>query len=82
MDLYDQSCQMGAIRILHSPHENGIKCYHNTSGQFNLFLFTNVETLLGLNAMMPLLEVVHSLIKFAQLRDVFVCDFISIVKIC
>jgi hypothetical protein len=44
----------------------------------NLYLLTNVETLLGFNAMMPLLEA----IKFAQLRDVFVCDFITIVKIC
>jgi hypothetical protein len=40
-----------------------------------------VETLLGLNAVMPLLKAVHSLIKFAQLKDVFVCDFIAVVKI-
>jgi hypothetical protein len=37
--------------------------------------------LLGLNVVMPLLEVIHFLIKFAQLRDVFVCDFIAVVKI-
>ncbi len=41
-----------------------------------------IETLLGLNAIMPLLEVVHSLIKFVQLHDVFVCDFIVVNKIC
>jgi hypothetical protein len=29
-----------------------------------------------LNAIIPLLEAVHSLIKISQLRDVFVCDFI------
>jgi hypothetical protein len=52
------------------------------STQSNLFLFTNVETLLGLNTMMPLLEAIHSLIKFAQLKDVFVYDFITIMKIC
>jgi hypothetical protein len=34
-------------------------------------LLTNVETLLGLNAMMPLLHVIHSLIKFAQLNFIF-----------
>jgi hypothetical protein len=38
--------------------------------QSNIFLFNDVETLLGLNAMMPLLEALHSLIKFTQLRDV------------
>ncbi len=41
-----------------------------------------VETLLGLNAIMSFLEVVHSLIKFVQLHDVFVCDFIVVNKIC
>jgi len=49
---------------------------HSTKS--NLYLLTNVETLLNFNTMMPLLEV----IKFAQLRDVFVSDFIILVKIC
>jgi hypothetical protein len=36
----------------------------------NLSLFIDVETLLlSLNAMMVLLEAVHSLIKFTQLKD-------------
>lgn len=53
------------------------------STKFNLSLFIDVETLLlSLNAMMVLLEAIHSLIKFTQLKDVFVCDFITIVKIC
>jgi hypothetical protein len=53
-----------------------------TSAKSNLCLLTNVEMLLGLNVVMPLLEAMHSLIKFAQLQDVFVCDFIAIIKIC
>jgi hypothetical protein len=53
-----------------------------TLAKSNLYLLTNVETLLGLNAIMPLFEVVHSLIKFTQLCDMFVCDFIVVVKIC
>ncbi len=48
----------------------------------NLCLMTNVKMLLGLNAIMPLLEEMHALIKISQLHDVFVCDFIAIVKIC
>ncbi len=48
----------------------------------NLFLLTNVGTLLGLNTMMLMLQVIHSLIKFAQLKNIFVCDFIVVVKIC
>jgi hypothetical protein len=53
------------------------------STKFNLSLFIDVETLLlSLNAMMVLLEAIHSLIKFTQLKDVFVCDFITTMKIC
>jgi hypothetical protein len=48
----------------------------------NLCLLTNVEMLLRFNVVMPLLEVVHFLIKFAQLRNMFVCDFITMVKTC
>jgi len=46
-----------------------------------LSLLIDVETLLGLNVVMLMLKVVHSLIKFAQLRDVLVYDFISLVKV-
>jgi hypothetical protein len=42
-----------------------------------LSLLIDVETLLGLNVVMLMLKVVHSLIKFAQLRDVLVYDFIK-----
>jgi hypothetical protein len=38
--------------------------------QSNISLYTDVKTLLRLNAMMPLLKTLHSLIKFTQLRDV------------
>ncbi len=40
------------------------------STQTNISLFIDVETLLGLNTVMPLLKTLHSLIKFAQSRDV------------
>lgn len=40
--------------------------------KFSLCLFIDVELLLGSNDIMPLLEVVHSLIKFAQLCNVCV----------
>jgi hypothetical protein len=46
------------------------------------FWLIDVETLLGLNTMMLMLTTIHSLIKFAQLRDVFVYDFLTTVKIC
>jgi hypothetical protein len=38
--------------------------------------------MLGLSCILPWLEAIHFFIKFSQLHDVFVCDFIVIVKIC
>ncbi len=52
------------------------------SAKSNFCLMTSVKMLLGLKAIMPLLEEVHSLIKFSQLHDVFICDFIATMKIC
>ncbi len=47
----------------------------------NLSLLIDVESMLGLNVMMSMLKAIHSLIKFAKLKDVFVYDFITIVMI-
>jgi len=48
----------------------------------NLCLLTNIEILLGLNAITSLLKTMQSLIKFAPLYDVFACDFLIVIKIC
>lgn len=40
-----------------------------------------MHVVLGLTCL-PLLVVVHSLIKFAQERDVYVCDYVVVVKQC
>jgi competence protein ComGF len=40
--------------------------------QSNISLLTDMEILLKLIVVMALLEAIHSLIKFAQLKDVFV----------
>jgi hypothetical protein len=42
----------------------------------------DVEVVLGLMYIMPTLEVINDLIKFAQSRDTFVCDFVGVVKMC
>ena len=48
----------------------------------NLDLLYDVGTLLALPYLTPLLELVELLIKFAQSLDVFVSDYMAIVKIC
>jgi hypothetical protein len=42
----------------------------------------DIHILLGFACIWPLLEFVHVLIKFAQSRDVFVCDLVVPIKDC
>jgi len=41
----------------------------------------DVELILGLPCILPLLECVHMLIKIAQGRNAFVCDFVETIKL-
>ncbi len=50
--------------------------------RLNLDFFWDVKTLLTLFYVLPLLEVVNFLIKFAQGRDFFILDLMAIIKIC
>jgi hypothetical protein len=47
----------------------------------NLELFCDVK-IMFLMCLMLMLEIVNSLVKFAQLHNVFVCDFVVVMKIC
>ncbi len=49
--------------------------------QVKLEFFVWCGGILGLPYMFPLFECVYALIKVAQGRDVFVCDFVEFVKI-
>jgi len=41
-----------------------------------------IEVAMGLTCIMPLLKVMHVLIKFAQSKNNFVCDFDKSMKMC
>jgi hypothetical protein len=43
----------------------------------NLNLFCDLHMLLGLSYLLPLLEVVNALIKFAQGQGIFIYDFVA-----
>ena len=47
-----------------------------------LDLLCDPTCLLGMCALLPLIECLDSLITFAQKQDVFICDFIGAVKVC
>lgn len=38
--------------------------------------------MLGMCALLPLLEAIDTLVNFAQRRDVYICDFVAAVKVC
>jgi len=42
----------------------------------------DIVTILGLSCNLPMLKFVYALMKFAQAIDVFVCDYIVVIKIC
>jgi hypothetical protein len=48
--------------------------------RFNRNLLCDLHMLLGLSCLLPLLEIVHALIKFAQGKDIFICDFVATIK--
>jgi hypothetical protein len=54
---------------------------NNTTTE-NLNLICDLELILVLHAVLPFLNSMHTLIKLAQSHNVFVCDFIDMVKVC
>jgi hypothetical protein len=48
----------------------------------NLDYLVDLEVLLSLCCIMPLLNAVHWLIKVSQTRDFFICDFLEALKLC
>jgi hypothetical protein len=48
----------------------------------NFEVFCDVNLFIYLSCLLPMLEIVHALIKFAQKKDVFVCDYVVAIKIC
>jgi hypothetical protein len=46
----------------------------------NYELLCDVETVMGLTCVLPMLEAMQSLNKLVQNKDTFICDFVSTVK--
>lgn len=50
--------------------------------QANLGFLSNIHLLLGLACVLPLTKNMQSFQKYVQRRDIFICSFIAIVKLC
>ncbi len=48
--------------------------------QDNLDFLCDLELVIGLPCILPMLEVVHTLIKYAQRWNVFICEFLDTMK--
>jgi len=47
-----------------------------------LVLLLDPFTMLGMCALLPLLEAIDTLVNYAQKRDVYICDFVAAFKVC
>jgi hypothetical protein len=45
-------------------------------------LLCDVQILLGLATVLPLLQSIHNLIKFNQLKEIFTCGYVPTPKVC
>jgi hypothetical protein len=52
---------------------------NNVVANTNYELLCDVETIMGLTCVLPMLEAMQSLNKLAQNKDTFICDFVSAV---
>ena len=75
-------CKMAQDAAVKDPHLSEKQRASRETTMHNLDLFCDVGTLFVLPCLLPLLESVNSLMKFTQARDVFICDYVAVVKIC
>jgi len=59
---------------MHSNHDK-TKFAHE-----NLKMLCDLELILALSCLMPMLEVIHTLIKYAQHQDAFIVNFVDAIN--
>jgi hypothetical protein len=69
------------ILIQHFNYWNVIRKPFNCSSKVEYWRFCDIHTLLVFFSLLSLLEVLNTLTKFAQGKDVIICDFVLDVKI-
>jgi hypothetical protein len=54
----------------------------NAATNINYELLCDVEIVMGLTFVLPMLEAMQYLSKLAQYKDTFICDFVLVVNLC
>jgi hypothetical protein len=73
----------GILFIIPTILFNGIflwRMWHFVASQFGLLI--DIHLIFGLDVVFPLMEAMQSFLKFSQRRVAFICDFITIMKVC
>jgi hypothetical protein len=82
VDLHVVAYSVGSYRILNFSDEDNDDMNTMVVAKTNMGYLSDIQMIMGLICIMPLLKVVHTLIKFVQGQNTFVCDFVTSVKIC
>jgi hypothetical protein len=73
-------------RVLPEYHALVLKMHRDvdtiTQVAHNLKLLCDLEVVLALSCIMPMLEGLNELMKFSQSQKCFVCDFVVVMKLC
>ncbi len=75
---FSEMCDGVVLTFNCKMHDDAMK---NITAIENLSLLCDLELIFGLYAILSLLDCMHILIKFAQSCNLFVCDFIDVMKI-
>jgi hypothetical protein len=73
---------VGSYRILNFSDENNDDMNTMVVAKTNMGYLCDIEMIMGLICIMPLLKAVHTLLKFVQGQNIFVCDFVTSSKSC
>ncbi len=82
MDFHVVTYSLGFYRILNFNDENNDDMNTMVVAKTNMGYLCDIEMIMGLICIMPLLEAMHTLIKLVQGQNIFVYDFVTSIKSC
>ncbi len=80
MDFHVVAYSVGSYRVLNFSDEDNDDMNTMVVAKTNIGYLCDIEMIMGLICIMPLLEAMHALIKFVQGQNTFVCDFLTFFK--
>ncbi len=82
MDLHIVAYLVGFYKVLNFSDEDNDDMNMMVVAKTNMGYLCDIEIIMGLICIMPLLKAMHTLGKFVQGQNTFVCEFVTSIKIC